>query len=462
MFVNVCMHTVALLVQRWRIKLFSLLLFVLILSAPLCEVFVQAMPSYLGCNDMYIGFTTGHGAIGSTTSYNLDVKRGTTSLSDGSTYIPGETLSVSLSSVPSQYAIEMDGGATFVSNGKCSGKRKDNSGGSITLPFAGSGAVTIKAVARIGSSVSMVPIVTLNELVSSPTSVPSSSAPTSSPSSSASTSFPSSSAPTSFPSSSAPTSFPSSSAPTSFPSSSAPTSFPLSSTPSISTTPTSKCMKDGTDQVHPELCSRNIYMHNPEIIVLPNDNSYNNICIPERNDNELKVDQVIFALDNSTYPPMQMIDITITTPEVHYDDRFRVVFNEMLKTSDTHNNILFSNNSKLEEENDDVMKKRVWRKQMLASFKFNGDPYSRTMSFMMEIPAKSSLLLYDDNHNVHQEDNDVRKSASTSQSAIHEMRIKLKERVYYVHNHNMNKTFIRQSCVKFPFPQSTVGWQIAD
>ena len=159
------------------VVMYTTMLFLLCISIPS----VMGRVNYLTCDSMYIGYSTGHGAIGSTTSYSLNVKRGTTTLSDGSSYTPGETLTVSLPSVPSQYAIEMDGGATFVSGGKCSNKRKDNGGGSITLPPSGSGTVTIKAVARIGSSVSMVTSFTFIEQTSSPTPSPSH-APTASPS----------------------------------------------------------------------------------------------------------------------------------------------------------------------------------------------------------------------------------------------------------------------------------------
>ena len=138
---------------------FIIILFIIIISISMARV------SYLGCNDMIIGMSVArHGSIGSSSmGDNIIVKRGSISLVNGESYIPGETLSVSLSSNPSQYAIEMEGGATFMSGGKCDGKRKDNNGGSITLPSTGSGTVKIKAIVGNGqvNSVKMLPTITL-------------------------------------------------------------------------------------------------------------------------------------------------------------------------------------------------------------------------------------------------------------------------------------------------------------
>ena len=142
----------------------------------------MARVTYLGCDDMAVGTSVSqHGSIGTSTAYSIVVKRGSTLLINGESYIPGETLSVSLSSNPSQYAIEMEGGATFMSGGKCDGKRKDNNGGSITLPSTGSGTVKIKAVAGTGYSnaVNMLSTISLYEqiLTSSPSAAPSGPSP---------------------------------------------------------------------------------------------------------------------------------------------------------------------------------------------------------------------------------------------------------------------------------------------
>merc|ERR1711918_81995 len=67
------------------------------------------------------------------------------------------------------------------------------------------------------------------------------------------------------------------------------------------------------------------------------------------------------------------------------------------------------------------------RRKDLVSFKFNGNPVNRTMSFKMEMPYDNYM------------------------EGRHEMRIKLKGRVDPASNEK-NKTFIRKSCVKFPFP----------
>ena len=200
----------------------------------------EAYVGFLLCNDMYSGkyLNSKHGSIGHTTSYSINVKRGSASIADGGEYIPGETLSISLSSNPSQYAIEMTGGATFESGGKCQNKRKDNGGGSVTMPSVGSGAVTIKAVAGTGqySTVNMLPSITLTEQQSpSPTPQPSA-APTPQPSA-APTPQPSA-APTTAPSgpSYAPSAQPTSPTPnptlrpTPTPTTSQPTSTPTNST----------------------------------------------------------------------------------------------------------------------------------------------------------------------------------------------------------------------------------------
>ena len=83
----------------------------------------------------------------------------------------------------------MTGGATFESGGKCQNKRKDNGGGSVTMPSVGSGAVTIKAVAGTGqySTVNMLPSITLTEQQSpsptpQPSAAPTTAAPTTAPS----------------------------------------------------------------------------------------------------------------------------------------------------------------------------------------------------------------------------------------------------------------------------------------
>lgn len=167
--------------------------------------------------------------------------------------------------------------------------------------------------------------------------------------------------------------------------------------------PPSQCIEDKTDEIRPELCTRNIAMYNPGRSVPSTDAR---ICQPKKNDDELKVDSATFALDDSTYPPTGMVDLTITMPpDVKHSDRYRAVLFEVFDASE--------------------MGKR--RKDHLVSFKFNGNPVNRTMSFKMEMPYDNYM------------------------EGRHEMRIKLKGRVDPASNEK-NKTFIRKSCVAFPFP----------
>ena len=107
------------------------------------------------------GYDTGHhGDVQGfgTSSATLSIKRGSESLSDGGielliliatyiqmthgnyfldSYIPGETLSVSLSTSGGEYAIEVVGGAEFSTSGICSDSRVVNTGSSLVMPSTG-------------------------------------------------------------------------------------------------------------------------------------------------------------------------------------------------------------------------------------------------------------------------------------------------------------------------------------
>lgn len=115
----------------------------------------------------------GSGVVTSTTR-SLIVKRGSTTLTTGSTYNYGETLSVSISSTSGEYLLESSG-ASF-SQGKCtSGTRIANAAGSLVMPSSGSTQVTIKTGWATGqSTVSVTPTFVLIPALGSAT-------PTSSP-----------------------------------------------------------------------------------------------------------------------------------------------------------------------------------------------------------------------------------------------------------------------------------------
>lgn len=81
----------------------------------------------------------------SSTSRSVVVKRGTTALSSGANYVPGETLSLSISSTSGEYVIEVSPNAPFVASSKtgCSSNTRSITAGTITLPNGGGGTVTI-------------------------------------------------------------------------------------------------------------------------------------------------------------------------------------------------------------------------------------------------------------------------------------------------------------------------------
>jgi hypothetical protein len=100
----------------------------------------SSYPNELGCSSMYAGSSTGSrhgGAVGTTSDSNLIVSE--TSNGNALTrteYMPGETLYVRMESMPSQYSIEITGGALFDSGSRrCSNARKDN-GVSIILALS--------------------------------------------------------------------------------------------------------------------------------------------------------------------------------------------------------------------------------------------------------------------------------------------------------------------------------------
>merc|ERR1711871_360161 len=91
---------------------------------------------------MKVGETGLMGTGTSSTTYSIVVKRGSTSLSSGDNYTPGETLTVSTTKGGSNQVMEVEGGAAF-SSSVCSNRERVLSGSStsVTMPASGNGDV---------------------------------------------------------------------------------------------------------------------------------------------------------------------------------------------------------------------------------------------------------------------------------------------------------------------------------
>lgn len=110
-----------------------------------CFFLVRNGKSYLSSlscsHDMKVGSTRLMGTGVSDTTYSMVVKRGSTTLSSGSDYTPGEALTVSTTKSGGNQAMEVEGGAQF-SNGVCTNRRiKSGSSTTVTMPSSGSGDV---------------------------------------------------------------------------------------------------------------------------------------------------------------------------------------------------------------------------------------------------------------------------------------------------------------------------------
>jgi len=117
------------------------------------------------------------------------------------------------------------------------------------------------------------------------------------------------------------------------------------------------------------------------------------ICKPDKNDDELKVEFVHMA--RNFFRNHSMARVTITTPDdVSSSDRFRIVVKAYADK----------------------------RKETMGSFKFNGRPENKTLTFQMEGPYELSF-------------------------EPREVTVKIKQRVY-----NESRAFIRKSCVRSTFP----------
>lgn len=152
-------------------------------------------------------------------SRTVQVKRGSTVITSGSSYIPGESLTILLSSTSGEYVFETNIG-TFTS-GSCN-RFTSNNGvtATLVLPKSGSGTVSIKAAyATKYGTVSLTSTITLVEGIissntpsSKPTLIPTTVSPTIKPSTTptyligAPTPNPTSPKPSSYPTSSSPSS----------------------------------------------------------------------------------------------------------------------------------------------------------------------------------------------------------------------------------------------------------------
>lgn len=101
----------------------------------------------------------------SSTGRSVIVKRGSTVLTSGASYVYGETLTVSLSSTSGEYNLQTSG-ATF-SGGGCSSTRLANTQGSLVVPTSGSTTVSVlgawaasKSTVSISSTFNLAPPVT--------------------------------------------------------------------------------------------------------------------------------------------------------------------------------------------------------------------------------------------------------------------------------------------------------------
>ena len=120
-----------------------LLFFFLVLA--LLPLACRAYPNSLNCGTPLTAGTRIMGYSAQQTSNAVQVMRGSTALSSGSSFNPGETLTIQFNG-GGQYALEATGGATFSSGGACGGSRYLNSApAQLTMPSTSTGTVTIKA-----------------------------------------------------------------------------------------------------------------------------------------------------------------------------------------------------------------------------------------------------------------------------------------------------------------------------
>lgn len=88
---------------------------------------------------MAVGQPIMTGSFVSGNSRTIVVKRGSTTLSNGASYVAGETLSVSLSSTSGgiNYLIQVASGGATINGGSCSSKRAANQAVTIVMPSSG-------------------------------------------------------------------------------------------------------------------------------------------------------------------------------------------------------------------------------------------------------------------------------------------------------------------------------------
>ena len=142
------------------------ILLLLILCGPLLLQEIDARPANMvgttsRCNnalqvgDVYMGSTSIESS-----SKSVTVKRGTTVLSSGDSYVAGETLSVDFEDNGSNnYLLQATGGGSFGGSGTstCSGTRVVNTAGSLVMPS--SGTVTIRMVRHFKFSINLLCLV---------------------------------------------------------------------------------------------------------------------------------------------------------------------------------------------------------------------------------------------------------------------------------------------------------------
>lgn len=133
-----------------------------------------AYPYKFSCNSGVSTTSIAHGtALQNGSAYSVIVKRGTTTLASGASYVSGETLSVSLSPPPGsdQYLIQVTN--AVVQSGSCSNKRFENKGGSIIMPSDNKEVTIIAATAPSRSTVTITSSFTLKVGTAIPISTPS-------------------------------------------------------------------------------------------------------------------------------------------------------------------------------------------------------------------------------------------------------------------------------------------------
>ena len=111
----------------------SVQLLLLLLAAP----HAAGYASSLGCSrSLRVGATIMSRTVGSS-GRSVAWKRGGATISCGATYVPGEILTLTLSSGSGQYVTEVSGGAS-ISGGQCGGKRHRNTRTvTVTMPSSG-------------------------------------------------------------------------------------------------------------------------------------------------------------------------------------------------------------------------------------------------------------------------------------------------------------------------------------